>query len=555
MRVKAGLLFVSLSFFVVNGYASLQEPVGVSPASEMGLARVSTICPTFSWTAVDGAVAYRVEVFQAGDSSAHVYNRLEMQIHPVLVKEIPGAATSWTPAAEERLGNGIAYVWFVQAVDEFGSGRWSQGRSFTIDSGLEFAVIEDALEETFEEHGLDKSVIDDVLQRVDEYTNRSDQSALSGDIPIRLQGNETGSNTYYGESAGFSLSTGYNNTFMGYQSGYSTSIGFNNTFLGYRAGYVNTNYHNTFVGAFSGDANTSGDHNTFVGYESGTEITTGDYNTVVGSKAGVQFTEGDNNVAIGYLAGFQNQTGGGNTFLGTHAGYNNNGNGNVFIGYAAGTQESGSSRLYIDNSNTTKPLIWGDFLSDILTFNGKIGVNTTSPAYPMELEKTGANASIVVDRTDGAMNFINATSGYGNFGTVNDFPLRLVQNGGWKMRLDTDRSLTMRNGATCTAGGVWTNASSRKLKENIHDITAAQALNVLNELRPVAYNYKSDKEDEHVGFIAEDVPDLVASKDRKGMSPMDVVAVLTKVVQELQKSNKEMQAEIAELRAKIDQDK
>ena len=37
-----------------------------------------------------------------------------------------------------------------------------------------------------------------------------------------------------------------------------------------------------------------------------------------------------------------------------------------------------------------------------------------------------------------------------------------------------------------------------------------------------------------MGFIAEDVPDLVATKDRKGLSPMDIVAVLTKVLQEQQ---------------------
>jgi hypothetical protein len=36
----------------------------------------------------------------------------------------------------------------------------------------------------------------------------------------------------------------------------------------------------------------------------------------------------------------------------------------------------------------------------------------------------------------------------------------------------------------------------------------------------------------HVGFIAEDVPDLVATKDRKGLSPMDIVAVLTQVLKE-----------------------
>ena len=170
----------------------------------------------------------------------------------------------------------------------------------------------------------------------------------------------------------------------------------------------------------------------------------------------------------------------------------------------------------------------------------------------MEMKKTGANASVVVNRTDGVTNYINATDSFGNFGTVTNHPLRLVTNSQWNVRINTDRSLTMRNGATCTAGGVWTNASSRDLKENIHDITTDQALEILDLLRPVSYNYKADKEDEHVGFIAEDVPDLVASKDRKGMSPMDVVAVLTKVLQEQQRISREQQKTIDELKAEVE---
>jgi hypothetical protein len=50
-----------------------------------------------------------------------------------------------------------------------------------------------------------------------------------------------------------------------------------------------------------------------------------------------------------------------------------------------------------------------------------------------------------------------------------------------------------------------------------------------------------------VGFIAEDVPDLVAMPDRKGLSAMDVVAVLTKVVQQQQKTIAELQAKVEKL--------
>jgi hypothetical protein len=74
--------------------------------------------------------------------------------------------------------------------------------------------------------------------------------------------------------------------------------------------------------------------------------------------------------------------------------------------------------------------------------------------------------------------------------------------------------------------------SSREYKDNIRDLTRGEAIDTLAALNPVKYNYKTDKDEEHLGFIAEDVPDLVATKDRKGLSPMDIVAVLTKVVQE-----------------------
>ena len=105
--------------------------------------------------------------------------------------------------------------------------------------------------------------------------------------------------------------------------------------------------------------------------------------------------------------------------------------------------------------------------------------------------------------------------------------------------------LHMGSGAYVSTGGVWTDASSREYKENIKDLTVEEAIGALEGLNPVKYNYKMDKEDRHVGFIGEDVPELIATKDRKGLSPMDIVAVLTKVVQEQSRT-------ISELSGKVD---
>jgi len=109
--------------------------------------------------------------------------------------------------------------------------------------------------------------------------------------------------------------------------------------------------------------------------------------------------------------------------------------------------------------------------------------------------------------------------------------------------------LQMGSGAYVSTGGVWTNASSREYKTDVKQLSAEKAMAALSQLKPVEFAYKADTEERHVGFIAEDAPDIVASKDRKGMSPMDVVAVLTKVVQEQQKLIRE-QKEIVQKQQK-----
>ena len=112
--------------------------------------------------------------------------------------------------------------------------------------------------------------------------------------------------------------------------------------------------------------------------------------------------------------------------------------------------------------------------------------------------------------------------------------------------------LHMGSGAHCTAGGVWTNASSRKYKENINELTSEEAVEALEGLNPVTFNYKVDKDEQYLGFIAEEVPELVSTKDREGMSPMDVVAVLTKVVQEQQKTIDELKKDITDLKKEVE---
>ena len=76
--------------------------------------------------------------------------------------------------------------------------------------------------------------------------------------------------------------------------------------------------------------------------------------------------------------------------------------------------------------------------------------------------------------------------------------------------------------------------SSRDLKQNIEELSSEDAFKTLQKLAPVTYQYKTNQNEGRVGFIAEEVPDLVAVNGRKGLSSMDIVAILTKVLQEQQ---------------------
>ncbi len=91
-------------------------------------------------------------------------------------------------------------------------------------------------------------------------------------------------------------------------------------------------------------------------------------------------------------------------------------------------------------------------------------------------------------------------------------------------------------GAVLSATGQWNPASSRKNKQDIRELSATEALDTLHNLSPVKFAFKMAPDDTSVGFIAEDVPELVAEKSRANLSPLELIAVLTKVVQEQEKT-------------------
>jgi len=163
--------------------------------------------------------------------------------------------------------------------------------------------------------------------------------------------------------------------------------------------------YNVAIGKLTMQANTTGKSNAALGYGALANNTTGEGNTAIGSasmatnqtgsdnlaigQTTLAFNNGSNNTAVGNRSLLMN-TGSENTALGQGAGQNSdNSSGNVFLGYNAGKEETASNKLYIENSESSTPLIKGDFDTDEVDIYGDFDVHGSTYTF--------GNAAIGVD--------------------------------------------------------------------------------------------------------------------------------------------------------------
>jgi hypothetical protein len=172
----------------------------------------------------------------------------------------------------------------------------------------------------------------------------------------------------------------------------------------------------------------------------------------------------------------------------------------------------------IQMEQTTSPFQAWDIIANAANFYVR---DVNHEGNPFIIKTTAPNNSLVVDAT-------------GNIGLGVATPAYAIQHS---------------SGARLDAGN-WINASSRAVKQDIHALDRDAAFDALRGLEPVTFAYKANPAETNVGFIAEDVPALVATADRKGLSSMDIVAVLTKVVKEQQRTIEELQKRMQQLESK-----
>jgi len=127
-----------------------------------------------------------------------------------------------------------------------------------------------------------------------------------------------------------------------------------------------------------------------------------------------------------------------------------------------------------------------------------------------------------------------AASGFIGIGTATPTsPLTVyTSTAGNLLKLETTSAVGGAGfGSRVLTGGLWYSKGTMGNGFKIRD--AANSKGVLYLQYGTGYiGTKAAAGKQHVEFIAEDVPELVGTKNRKGLSPMDIVAVLTKVAQE-----------------------
>ena len=208
--------------------------------------------------------------------------------------------------------------------------------------------------------------------------------------------------------------TGGNSVFLGSDSGANDDgIENYNVGVGNMALYTNTGgQYNTASGYQALCNNSTGNYNTANGAYT-LFYNAGSYNTAFGMNALCFNASGEYNVGIGYQTNAYNQEGSNNTIIGYQAGVGtsvHNKSGDIFLGFKAGYNETGSNKLYIENSDSSSPLIYGEFDNDKVVINGDFQTTGITRDSGGDAGTSGQVLSSTVTGTD----WVDAISGDGH---------------------------------------------------------------------------------------------------------------------------------------------
>ena len=235
-----------------------------------------------------------------------------------------------------------------------------------------------------------------------------------------ISGYNNDNNTIIGNYAGSSLrASEYANggmaatlnvlvgNYVGQQMG-SKSVG--NTIIGWEAARFSSA--SDYGGKLEGNVSIGGrtlqyakkaNANVVVGDNTFNSSTNVNSNVAIGNNLGYSFLTGDNNVLIGSGVLDSVSSGNKNIIIGSNAISKLKGDANVLIGYnvADSAINTISNKLYISNSNTTSPLIYGEFDNSKLTVNGSLSANSFKVPGGLSTQYLRADGTVTTSVTAG----------------------------------------------------------------------------------------------------------------------------------------------------------
>lgn len=305
-----------------------------------------------------------------------VANLATAQIKPYQIKGITPYDTLWilgTDTSSSSITYGLGKWYSASGLGAFGDRDWLRYRTATVPNNVDtmyhIGIVTIGDDSTY-------SGILNVIGRLDlRFPDTTSSNIIIGK-DAGLEAMSGTDNIGIGNNSLSSITSGNYNVGIGRLSLSSATTGDRNFGLGDSAlKTVSTGSDNTSVGSATLELY-DGSQSIAIGAFALTALESGNNNTAIGFSSGISSTTGNDNTFIGASSGYANETGNDNVMVGFESGLSSTGSRNVFLGFRAGRNETGDDRLYIENTNSSSPLVFGNFAADTLRVNGKLSYST-----------------------------------------------------------------------------------------------------------------------------------------------------------------------------------
>ena len=174
-----------------------------------------------------------------------------------------------------------------------------------------------------------------------------------------------------------------------------------------------------------------------------------------------------------------------------------------------------------------------------LTFNNTTLITTKNAEVGGTLDVNGESTLASATVEDLSQNRIVVAGSGGSLVdytglTFDNTTLRTTKNA------EVGGTLTVTGNTTSNA---FYQSSSRTLKTNIEQLEIS-GLDLLSQVNVVKFNYLNDLDNKRIGFIAEDTPIELSTKEQNVMDTNSTIGILIKAVQELTDKVKELESKL-----------